>query len=165
MHVADLQRLYDYSCWMNDQILNAAERVTPEQYSAPTELTPRNLQDNLVHILDVEWSWRETVRTHGEQGVGHGDMLEPVDFPDVATLRARWEVEAEKMRDYLANLSDEELAAQARPSDDRFSVGEILYHAIIHGLLARVEAAVLLTSYGQSPGDIDYLNYAMPVSS
>ncbi|MEZ4569637.1 MAG: DinB family protein [Thermomicrobiales bacterium] len=84
MHVADLRALYDYSCWMNDRILDTAGQVTPEQYTAPTDLTPRNLQDNLVHILDVEWSWRETVRTRGEKGVGHGEILEPADFPDVA---------------------------------------------------------------------------------
>ncbi|MEZ4520714.1 MAG: DinB family protein [Thermomicrobiales bacterium] len=165
MHVADLRALYDYSCWMNDRILDTAGQVTPEQYTAPTDLTPRNLQDNLVHILDVEWSWRETVRTRGEKGVGHGEILEPADFPDVASLRARWAVESEIMREYLAGLSDEDLDAPARPGDDRFSIGDILFHAINHGLLARVEAAVLLTSYGHSPGDLDYLDFIAPVSS
>lgn len=149
---------------MNDRILDAAGRVTPEQFAAPTELTPRNLQDNLVHILDVEWSWRLTVETRGEEGVGHGNVLQPADFPDVAAIQERWTVESANMREYLAGLSDEDLETPARPGDDRYSTGDILRHAMIHGLLARVEAAVLLTSYGQSPGDLDYLDYVKSVS-
>ena len=164
MHVDDLRTIYAYSCWMNDRILAAAERVTPEQFVASTKLTPRNLQDNLVHILDVEWSWRETARSRGEQGVGHDEELQPADFPDVDALRARWAEESASMRDYLAELSDEDLDAPARQGDDRFTLGDILLHAINHGVLARVEAAVLLTHYGQSPGDLDYLNYVDSVS-
>ena len=164
MHIDDLRTLYEYSCWMNDRILDAASRVTPEQFVAPTNLTPRNLQDNLVHILDVEWSWRETARSRGEQGVGNDEELQPADFPEVETLRARWAQESVVMRDYLAGLTDADLDAPARPGDERFSLGDILLHAINHGTLARVEAAVLLTQYGQSPGDLDYLDFVDPVS-
>lgn len=168
MHIEDLRTLYEYSCWMNDRILGAASRVTPEQFVAPgpggAPLTPRNLQDNLVHILDVEWSWRETARSRGKQGVGKDEELKAADFPDVDSLRTCWAEESAVMRDYLAGLTDADLDAPARPGDDRFSLGDILLHAINHGILARVEAAVLLTHYGQSPGDLDYLDFVDPVS-
>lgn len=163
MHIDDLRRIYAYSCWMNDQILAAAERVTPEQYVAPTGLTPRNLQDNLAHIIDVEWSWRERVRGAAPE-VWQAELTSE-DFPDVASLRARWAEEAAIMRDYLSELTDEDLAAPFQLREQVVTVGDILLHAINHSLLARVEAAVLLTGYGQSPGDLDYLNYVAPVSS
>lgn len=164
MHGDDLRELYAYNCWMNDRILDAAERVTSDQFTAPTDLTPRNLRDNLVHILDVEWSWRE--RARGAPWEVWGAELQAVDFPDVAALRARWAEEAAIMRAYLASLSDADLQAPFEPADGAWiPLWRILLHAINHGALARVEAAVLLTHYGQSPGDLDYLNYVDPVSS
>ncbi|CAN5630494.1 hypothetical protein BH23CHL2_BH23CHL2_33080 [soil metagenome] len=163
MHASDLCKLYEYNCWMNDRILDAASRVTPEQFVAPTKLTPRNLQDNLVHILDVEWSWRERARGAPPE-VWQADMEIP-DNPDIDTLRARWQQESAIMRDYLDNLSDEELAAPSGLREERdLALWQILLHAINHGTLARVEVAVLLTRYGQSPGDLDYLDFADPVS-
>jgi uncharacterized damage-inducible protein DinB len=160
MHVADLRTLYAYSCWMNDRILAAAERVTPEQFVAPTDLTPRNLQDNLVHILDVEWSWRE--RARGAPREIWIAELETVDFPDVPALRARWAEESATMREYLASLTDAQLQAPLDLEGREVALGAILLHAINHGILARVEAAVLLTQYGQSPGDLDVLDYVDP---
>lgn len=163
MHIEDLRTLYEYNCWMNDRILDAASRVTPEQFVATTNLTPRNLQDNLVHILDVEWSWRERARGAPPE-VWQADMEIP-DNLDVDTLKERWRQESAIMRDYLGSLSDEELASPSglREGGD-LVLWEILLHAINHGTLARVEAAVLLTHYGQSPGDLDYLDFADPVS-
>ncbi len=160
MHIADLRTLYDYSGWMNDRILDAASRVTPEQFSAPTDLTPRNLQDNLVHILDVEWSWRE--RARGAPREVWIAEITAIDLPDVASIRARWKEESRIMRDYLDGLTDDDLDAPFALDRSSVKLGDILLHAINHGILARVEAAVLLTHYGQSPGDLDFLDYADP---
>jgi uncharacterized damage-inducible protein DinB len=160
MHIADLRDLYGYSCWMNDRILDAASRVTAEQFSAPTELTPRNLQDNLVHILDVEWSWRERARGAARE-VWIAEIV-AADLPDVASMRVRWKEESRIMREYLDGLADDDLAAPFVLESCTVNLGDILLHAINHGILARVEAAVLLTHYGQSPGDLDYLDYADP---
>jgi uncharacterized damage-inducible protein DinB len=164
MRASDLRELYEYNCWMNARILDAAASVTDEQFVAPTDLTPRGLQDNLVHILDVEWSWRE--RARGLPPEVWEVEMQPDDFPDVEALRARWREESAIMRDYLDSLSDEDLAGPARLREDRdVPLWQILLHAINHGTLARVEAAVLLTHYSQSPGDLDYLDFADPRSS
>ena len=132
MHVADVRRLYAYSCWMNDRILDAASRVTPEQYVAATELTPRNLQDNLIHILDVEWSWRERVR--GADPAVWKQEMTAKDFPNVASIRMRWDEESSAMRAYLASLSDADLAAPFSEGQRTVTIGDILLHAINHGL-------------------------------
>jgi uncharacterized damage-inducible protein DinB len=173
MHIADpsatlrtcLRVLYEYNCWMNERILETAARVTPAQFAAPrpegTRLTPRNLQDNLVHILDVEWSWRERARG-ASQEVWEVELAVE-DFPDVASLASRWREESAIMREYLAGLNDEDLERPFQLGEDRqVPLWQILLHAINHGTLARVEAAVLLTHYGHSPGDLDFLDYADP---
>ncbi len=161
MHIADLIMLYEYNCWMNDQILATAARVTSEQFTAPTDLTPRSLQENLVHILDVEWSWRE--RASGAPEEIWIVELELADFPDIESIKKRWEQESATMRSYLSNLTDAELQAPFQLRDDhQIPLWQILLHAINHGTLARVEAAVLLTHYEHSPGDLDFLDFVDP---
>jgi uncharacterized damage-inducible protein DinB len=150
---------------MNERILETAARVTPEQFAAPcpegAHLTPRNLQGNLVHILDVEWSWRERARG-APQEVWEVELREE-DFPDIASLAARWQEESAIMREYLDELDDDALQRPVLLGDGKaIPLWQILLHAINHGLLARVEAAVLLTHYGHSPGDLDYLDYVAP---
>ena len=124
MHIADVRRLYRYSCWMNDRILDTAERVTAEQFTAPTDLTPRNLQDNLVHILDVEWSWRERVR--GAPREVWTAEITVADLPDIAAMRARWKEESAIMRDYLDELNDDDLSAPLDLEKSTVRLGDIL---------------------------------------
>ena len=163
MHIANIRELYEYNCWMNDRILETAARVTPEQFVAPTDLTPRNLRGNLVHILDTEWGWRERARGAPKE-VWEVELREE-DFPDVASLAARWRKETAIMREYLADLDDADLERPLQLRDDKsVPLWQILLHAINHGSQARVEAAVLLTHYGHSPGDLDYLDYVDPRS-
>jgi uncharacterized damage-inducible protein DinB len=159
MRGADLRELYAYTRWMNERILDAAARVTSEQFIASTTMTPRNLRDNLVHILDVEWSWRE--RARGAPEVVWSAEMQPSDFPDVTSLRTRWEQESKIMDTWLDSLSDADLRAPFQLREGRsMPLWQIVLHAINHGTLAGVEAAVLLTHYGQSPGDLDYLDFA-----
>jgi uncharacterized damage-inducible protein DinB len=64
------------------------------------------------------------------------------------------------MRAYLGSLSDQDLYGLARyliPSGivrERV-VWHCLVHVVNHGTQHRSEAAALLTSYGQSSGDLD----------
>jgi uncharacterized damage-inducible protein DinB len=66
------------------------------------------------------------------------------------------------MRKYLAGLTDEALAGNieyTRTEGTHFKtpLWQILLHVINHGTQSRSEAAVLLTQYGHSPGDLDYM--------
>jgi uncharacterized damage-inducible protein DinB len=66
------------------------------------------------------------------------------------------------MRAYLLDLSDADLD---RPFDlgprGTLPVWELLVHFANHATQHRSEAAILLTLYGHSPGDLDYFLYAI----
>ena len=84
------------------------------------------------------------------------------DFPTVASLEARWREEENAMRTYLNRLSDGDMISHLRYTS---SSGEprdrILWHCLLHLVNHRTqhrsEAAALLTEYGQSPGDLDFV--------
>ena len=58
MRTRDVLILYEFNYWANRHVLDVARRLTPAQWSAPSEFTQRDLRATLVHTLDVEWSWR-----------------------------------------------------------------------------------------------------------
>lgn len=157
MQKSDVLTLFDYNYWANRRILSAAAQLSDEQFSAPMELTVRNLQDTLVHQLDVEWSWR--LRLQGEPPeVWQQQELVAADFPTVASLVERWETDERDMRAYLESLSDADLEAEAAP--DRYALWYYLMHILQHSAQSRADAATLLTQLGHSPGHLDFLDFA-----
>lgn len=88
MNMQDIRDMYDYNYWANRRLLGMAEKVTPEQFIAPSSQSSGSLRGTLVHTLDAEWSWRLLL-----QGQGFQPELNAADFPTVAAVRQRWQEE------------------------------------------------------------------------
>ena len=89
-------------------------------------------------------------------------MLSNERLTSVPVLAARWdEVQAES-RAYIASLADADLARVVpQRSGGALSVWQILLNTHTHNAQHRAEVAQILTEYGCSPGDIDYLFFAL----
>ena len=153
MGVSELITLYDYYYWATKKILVQAERLTPEQWSGPPLIGDRSLQAILVHTLGAERGWR-----HAWAGQVDIMPIEPADFPDAASLAARWRAEEAAMRAYLGSLSDEDVQGAFYDEDAPnlpLILWQVIAHVSYHGMQHRSEAALLLTHFGHSPGGID----------
>ncbi len=154
MNRQDIELLFRYNDWANDRILDTAEALTAEQLTTPNDLGWGSLRGALVHLLDAEYVWRNLLKD-GE----HVEWLQPEDFPDVASIRARWHVEREAFWRYFERLSDEDLSATISYEGDvtRHRVlWHCLAHVVNHGTQHRAECAALLTGFGHSPGNLDF---------
>lgn len=156
MNLQNIRDMYDYNYWANNHLLDMTEKVTPEQFTAPSSHSFGSLQGTLVHTLDAEWSWRLLLQEQGFQ-----PEMQAAAFPTVAALRGRWQEEEQAMRAYLDSLRDEDLMTIVRYQGDTGVLRErlvwhCLFHVVNHGMQHRSEAAALLTSCGHSPGDIDF---------
>jgi uncharacterized damage-inducible protein DinB len=85
-------------------------------------------------------------------------------FPTLDALEQRWRDEERTMRDYLAGLTDDDLTGHVRYTTDSGQKRErVLWHCLLHmvnhGTQHRSEAAAILTGYGHSPGDLDFLDF------
>jgi uncharacterized damage-inducible protein DinB len=162
-----LTTLIGYNYWGNARILDMAAGVSQDHYVAPGQTTTRNLRDTLLHTLDTEWSWR--LRLQGRPIDEWGPEMELIaeSFPTVTTLAARWREDEREMRAWTASLTTEDLVRVVdlgRVNDtaprDRFPLWYFLLHVLNHSTMQRADAATLLTAFGQSPGDLDFLNFA-----
>ena len=160
MTVNDLQRLYDYGYWANGKLLDVLQRLTPEQFTQQVAGSYGSVRNTLVHILSAEWGWLD--RCGGAQ---RGPALVAADYPTVAALTERWRQVGGSVRDFLANLRDEDLdrivefaLGEVGPKYS-MKLGELMHHAAIHGVHHRGQVALLLRSLGYTPGNFDILFY------
>jgi uncharacterized damage-inducible protein DinB len=156
MNIADMKLLYEYNDWANKRILLMAEQVTVEQLSLPTRFSWGSLRGTLVHTLDAEYAWR----TLCHHRVLVFDDLKPDDFPDIASIRTRWDAEQDAWRAYLDSLADNDMEEVVSYEVDEGTRNRILWHCLLHvvnhGTQHRSECAAMLTDFDQSPGNIDF---------
>jgi uncharacterized damage-inducible protein DinB len=155
----DLLTLFDYSYWATDQILSKAEELSSEEFTAPSDITYRNLRGTLVFALDVERSWRRRIR--GEPREAWDGELPPEEFPTVRSLAQTWREDETEMRGWLESLDDDalETTVDLGPKD-RFPLSVFLLHILTHSAQQRRDAVILLERAGHSPPEIDFLYFA-----
>jgi uncharacterized damage-inducible protein DinB len=156
--------LVDYSAWATGHILDAAARLEPAQFTATPDPNTASLQSILVHAFSAERLWRGRLQSGVSPPMPHSD-----DIPDVDALRRLWHEEAAAFREYLTTLDDgamEETVQFRRFSgelSDPIARWVVVTQLVTHGAQHRSEAATLLTTYGQSPGDLDFLFFILRV--
>ncbi|MGD9895363.1 MAG: DinB family protein [Dehalococcoidia bacterium] len=162
MNPTEAITLVDYNAWATGHILDAAARLEPEQFTAILGSNTSSLQSILVHALSAERLWRVRLQS----GISPS-MPNTGDIPDVDSLRQLWHEEAAAFREYLMTLDDgalEETVQFRRLSgelSDPIARWVVVTQLVTHGTQHRSEAATLLTSYGQSPGDLDFLFFIL----
>lgn len=163
--IDEIKLIYEYNYWAYKRILDTAAKVSQEQYFAPTVTGYRTLHVTLVHALDAEWSWRLAFQERVSEPTEPATMwdypeITETDLPTLAAVTERWHEQERAMRAYLNGLTDPDLNRLVRYMIPGGIVRErVLWHSLIHvanhGTAHRSEAALLLTSYGQSPGELD----------
>jgi uncharacterized damage-inducible protein DinB len=154
----DLVRtLYRYSAWATARIFQAATRLSPGELAAPSGASFSSVRETLVHIMAAQSIWLSRWK-----GVSPTALLDAREFPDLASIRARWDqIEADTQR-FVASLTDSDLARVVEYRNTRgerwaYPLWQQVVHQVNHATYHRGEVAAALTQLGQSPGDLDLL--------
>jgi uncharacterized damage-inducible protein DinB len=163
MRREDLETLFGFSYWMKDRVLECAAKLTTAEFQAPSGVTTRDLRGTLVHTLDVESSWRARLQRQPEEV--WKKELAANDYPRAAALIEHWRRDEQEMRAWLASLDDEKLQQTfdlepGSPPEEWFPLWYYVLHIHTHTQQQLGDAAVLLTRMRQSPGNIEFLEYA-----
>ena len=158
MNIRDTLTLYDYNYWATRRILAASAHASREQFLAPTAHSFGSLRGTLVHALDAECGWRMLCQ---HQTLTSFNALKEDAFPTFDALEQRWNEEERAMREYLAHLTDDDLAEHVRyttPEGEKRNrvLWHCLWHVVNHGTHHRSQAAAILRGYGHSPGGLDF---------
>jgi uncharacterized damage-inducible protein DinB len=154
-----IRSLYQYSRWANHRILGAASGLTDEQFVALVEAHDRSLRDTLVHSMSAEWIWLARW-----QGASPKAMLDPLDFPDLQSIQTRWRAIEADTQQFIDQLNLPQLVkvisyTNTKGEEWAYPLWQQMVHQVNHATQHRSEVAAMLTYWGNSPGDLDYLVY------
>jgi uncharacterized damage-inducible protein DinB len=157
MNVEDFRRLYDYNSWANHRTLEACAALNDEQFTRDLHSSFRSVRDTLVHIMLVEWLWRE--RWLGRSP----DKYPPAsDFPNLESVRRRWAEVERNLLEYVAALKPEDIdrviahkttagVPQSAP------LSQMLQHLVNHGTYHRGQVATMLRQLDAKPIGTDLI--------
>jgi uncharacterized damage-inducible protein DinB len=154
-----IRTMYRYNTWANAQIVDAATRLSPEQFVAGGGASFDSVRDTLVHTLAAQWLWLERW-----QGRSPRAMPAAGEFADLASVRARWDGIERATQAFVAALTEARLAEVVEYLNMEgvrwaYPLWQQMLHQVNHGTQHRSEAAVMLTHFGHSPGWLDFLYF------
>ncbi|MEE9217041.1 MAG: DinB family protein [Anaerolineales bacterium] len=154
-----IRSLYDYSVWANRRVLDTAVELSEDQFLDNVGPSHGSLRNTFVHTMSGQWLWLERW-----QGTSPPAMMSPADFPDLASIRIRWEEIENDTLQYLERLEPEQLEAvlsytTTEGTPGSYPLWQVILHQANHQTQHRSEAAVMLTNFGLSPGDLDLVVY------
>ena len=156
-----LVKRFEHNHSINTRLLDLATKLTPDQWNDPSVTYSRgDIHNILYHIIRVEQGWLYFC----EHGKRNPDLPTIEAFPTAESLQTYCEEVHATSYAFVSNLDDAGLnstvmAKSTDGTEDPLIIWHILTHVLYHSGQHQSEAAELLTRYGQSPGDIDFIYF------
>ncbi len=154
-----VRTLYDYNAWANERVLDTTVHLSGEQFLAKTGASFDSVRDTLVHIMSAQWMWLSRW-----QGVSPRAMLDATTFPDLGSIRARWDEIERDTQAFVLTVDESKLGrvveyVNTAGEPNAYPLWQMIGHQVNHATQHRSEVAVMLTQFGHSPGWLDFLRY------
>jgi uncharacterized damage-inducible protein DinB len=154
-----IQTLYNYNAWANTRILDAAARLSQEQLTSSGGASYDSIHAPLVHILGAQELWLARWNE-----VSPRTILDPKDFSTLGEIRSYWnEIEAHT-RAFVEAIDEADLPRviqyiNLKGETWKYPLWQMMVHQVNHATQHRSEIAMILSQFGQSPGELDFLIY------
>ena len=151
-----IRALYEYNEWANGHVLDAASNLSEEELAQEQGASFGNVQGNLWHLVWAQAIW--LARWTGSKPV---ERLEPEQGRAVQMIREAYQTSHESLRSFVASLAEHDLPRVLSYTDSRGDAQQAvlwktMLHVVNHGTHHRAETALLLTTLGNPPRQLDY---------
>jgi uncharacterized damage-inducible protein DinB len=151
--------LYDFNAWANHRSLEAASKLTSEQFTKPLGSSFSSVRDTLAHICGAEWVWLQRFK-----GTSPSAMPDNSQFADIASLRQHWEPIGIELLEFVRGLTQPELDRVIEYKTMKFGtytnpMWQSLQHLVNHGTYHRGQVATMLRQHGAQPILTDLMHF------
>ena len=155
----EMGTLYDYNAWANHRQLEAASKLTTEQFVKPMGSSFGSVRDTLAHIFGAEWLWLERF-----QGRSPAALPDAKQFEEVAALRERWTEFEPRLLNFVRGLTQADLDRVMEYKTLKFGVyrnplWQSMQHLVNHGTYHRGQVTTLLRQHGAQPILTDLMHF------
>ena len=159
MDLETIRELYEYNRWANARSLEAASTVSPADFTKEVGGSFASLRGTLAHVYGAEWIWLERWR-----GTSPRKLPFALDFPDVETIRSRWQDVEREQKKFLDALDPARLAevvsyVNLKGETFAYPLGRMLQHVVNHSTYHRGQVATILRQLKATPLSTDLLLY------
>jgi len=159
MNPEQMRLLFAYDAWANRRTLEACAALAPEQFTRDLGSSFRSVRDTLAHTLGAQWIWLQRF-----QGNIPAAMPKADQFPDVASLRARWSEVERDLQSYVGGLSAADLEGFFEYKDLKGNAHrnlrwQTLQHLANHGTYHRGQITTMLRQLGATPVSTDLIGF------
>lgn len=165
MDAEALHAIHGYDAWATERILGCCDQLTTEQFAGHADVPWGSIRNQLVHqfVVHKRWLCWADGSLSGEDA--YALQADPLDYPDIGSVREMWSQVSQQNEAFLGRLTPDTLQRMLRVEQPGYefalSVGDVMLHVAHHSMQHRTETAMALTRLDASPGDIDYLFYAL----
>ena len=156
-----IHALYEYNEWANGHVLEAASGLSQEELGRELGASFGSVQGNLQHIASAQAVW--LARWTGSQPV---PPPQPEEGRVLNAIREAFQASHEGLRSFVESLNEDRpsqvisyVDTQGNPQER--PLWQVMLHLANHGTHHRAEAALLLTSLGQPPRQLDYVFFEL----
>ena len=157
--LAQIKALYAYNEWADGHVFAAASQLTDAEYARDLGASYGSVRGNLSHIVGAQTMWLARFNASGS------NSLPKIDGDLAAIRRLSADVHT-GLRALLAFMGEDDLSRVLSYVDtqghaQQHELGPALLHLVNHGTHHRAETALLLTSLGHAPRQLDYLFFEL----
>ena len=154
-----IRSLYDYNAWANEHVLDAASSLSEEELAKELGASFGSVRGNLLHVLWAQGIWLQRFTGGAAADVPEADA-------GIGAIREAHAASGDALSRFVAKLAEEDLGEKLTYTDTRGSEFELplwqpLVHLVNHGTHHRAECAMLLTSLGSPPRQLDYIFFEL----
>ena len=151
MSLDDLITMLDYHYWARDRMLDALERLPPEQYARDLGSSFKSIRETVVHMYAAEWAWYSRW-----QGASPTALLTSEPYPDVVSIRRAWTETEANVRAFANRLGEAGVTKVIQYTLLNGSAGasplwQMLQHVVNHASYHRGQVTTMLRQLGAQP--------------
>ncbi len=151
----DVNLLYEYNSWANHRALDAASKLTSEQFTKPLGSSFSSVRDTLAHICGAEGIWLERFL-----GRSPTSFLDASQFRDAAVLKHYWDDQEVRLLQFVRGLTQQDVDRvleykTIKSGVYRNPLWQSLQHVVNHGTYHRGQVTTLLRQLGVQPAATD----------
>lgn len=157
MTADEVRTLYAFNRWATGRLLDAARRLTPQDFTRDLGTSYRSVRGTLVHLVWAEWIWLRRWR-----GESPKQVFAQEEFADAEAVASRWREVEREQRAFLDGLTDDRLPvrlAYENLQGERweYPLLHMLQHVVNHSSYHRGQVVTLLRQLGHTPPPTDFL--------
>jgi uncharacterized damage-inducible protein DinB len=159
MILKDLQELYSYNAWANEQVFQSIRGLDTEVFEQDRKSSHGSIRGTVAHIASAEWIWLQRWK-----GISPRHMLSEDEFATSETAIARWKKIDTDLADFIRQLKQpdlERIFSYTTTEGKQFSniVWQAMQHLVNHSSYHRGQVAALLRQTGRTPQSTDLIKY------